>query len=82
MAERLHSRMISIHALRKESDPRGTLYIITLSISIHALRKESDIHETCLRQSLAISIHALRKESDKYLNRLRSIEMNFNPRSP
>ena len=34
---------ISIHALRKESDFIGVLYLSQINISIHALRKESDL---------------------------------------
>ena len=34
--------VISIHALRKESDSAGSLSPYKFSISIHALRKESD----------------------------------------
>ena len=36
------SGMISIHALRKESDSTLRLVEFDLDISIHALRKESD----------------------------------------
>ena len=39
---RQHGRPISIHALRKESDPRITDWKNMKRISIHALRKESD----------------------------------------
>ena len=35
-------RLISIHALRKESDLRSDASGQTILISIHALRKESD----------------------------------------
>ena len=34
--------LISIHALRKESDSRLDLFVRIPYISIHALRKESD----------------------------------------
>ena len=34
--------LISIHALREESDPACTSMLMWLSISIHALREESD----------------------------------------
>ena len=34
--------MISIHALRKESDACLFLSVVVVLISIHALRKESD----------------------------------------
>ena len=57
--------LISIHALRKESDPDNTLNDgFTRRISIHALRKESDSSDTLPDTSSYISIHALRKESD------------------
>ena len=57
--------LISIHALRKESDRCHSQPPCNRGISIHALRKESDrIHEPNLGV-LGISIHALRKESDE-----------------
>ena len=58
---------ISIHALRKESDPCGTVRLrSSTAISIHALRKESDhILHRYARHTFRISIHALRKESDR-----------------
>ena len=34
--------IISIHALRKESDVARTIRLLSMMISIHALRKESD----------------------------------------
>ena len=37
-------RLISIHALREESDPKAVKASVTMSISIHALREESDLH--------------------------------------
>ena len=56
---------ISIHALRKESDPIDTRAQDLIAISIHALRKESDLLESVhFIRLIAISIHALRKESD------------------
>ena len=39
--------MISIHALRKESDRIGTNLVVSRIISIHALRKESDLQLMC-----------------------------------
>ena len=39
----IHPIIISIHALRKESDFVCTVGGISLIISIHALRKESDL---------------------------------------
>ena len=38
--------MISIHALREESDPRQLWLAYAARISIHALREESDLSET------------------------------------
>ena len=75
--------MISIHALRKESDGYVQEVADHLDISIHALRKESDLPpERRNSNDLSISIHALRKESDFFLFwRLRPF-INFNPRSP
>ena len=57
---------ISIHALRKESDPAPQLAArLGLRISIHALRKESDLAFGRGHGVVNISIHALRKESDR-----------------
>ena len=62
----MFSLLISIHALRKESDKYATVVDGWRSISIHALRKESDYMLTLLAVRLSIiSIHALRKESDQ-----------------
>ena len=57
--------MISIHALREESDwqPDSTLCLAFL-ISIHALREESDHDGRRAVKQVKISIHALREESD------------------
>ena len=57
--------LISIHALRKESDPPHRIYGIRVRISIHALRKESDPIRRVHWEFQRISIHALRKESDR-----------------
>ena len=74
--------MISIHALRKESDMAWLRLEEEMHISIHALRKESDQQDLRLQIRRPISIHALRKESDiGYLNIPMSFK-NFNPRSP
>ena len=62
--------MISIHALRKESDLFRKIIGRRLVISIHALRKESDLRRTTSAASAIISIHALRKESDLTLKNL------------
>ena len=66
----LKSRVISIHALREESD----LFCIKplqrwRKISIHALREESD-HRCCQHtvRLQNISIHALREESDSSIS--------------
>ena len=37
--------LISIHALRKESDLSDEAFVRSQLISIHALRKESDKHD-------------------------------------
>ena len=41
--QRQHDAIISIHALRKESDNDGIGGAFASPISIHALRKESDL---------------------------------------
>ena len=62
--------IISIHALRKESDSDPQVRLNRWNISIHALRKESDLSEAKKGvHPSAISIHALRKESDQALLR-------------
>ena len=58
-------QVISIHALRKESDSFVTVDFPDIRISIHALRKESDPSvNVSIATFSVISIHALRKESD------------------
>ena len=57
-------QLISIHALRKESDACPMANMSLINISIHALRKESDHGTMPERVRTCISIHALRKESD------------------
>ena len=42
--QRQHDAIISIHALRKESDNDGIGGAFASPISIHALRKESDLY--------------------------------------
>ena len=57
--------LISIHALREESDVKYYDTMPSFGISIHALREESD--ERMMRgvnRRIEISIHALREESD------------------
>ena len=58
--------IISIHALREESDPWQRLVADVAGISIHALREESDrITPRDVHVDDGISIHALREESDR-----------------
>ena len=77
-----NTMLISIHALRKESDTLVNDVAVLGEISIHALRKESDDWNGRVRRLLQISIHALRKESDaKSMSRLPRLS-HFNPRSP
>ena len=58
-------KVISIHALRKESDVEVDDPVVDwFGISIHALRKESDPRKIHAFVTWVISIHALRKESD------------------
>ena len=77
-------QIISIHALREESDePSSLIYIIRYTISIHALREESDrqaVKDFAAKAS--ISIHALREESDNGTDNVTLTIPNFNPRSP
>ena len=57
--------IISIHALREESDPTWWTGDYIPNISIHALREESDLNELFDGDTTyVISIHALREESD------------------
>ena len=57
--------LISIHALREESDFFRHTVKIFVPISIHALREESDQQVLILMiTQRTISIHALREESD------------------
>ena len=56
--------IISIHALREESDHDVAEILGLRTISIHALREESDIVEKGETFRSLISIHALREESD------------------
>ena len=63
-------KLISIHALRKESDADGYAHVVYPAISIHALRKESDMHRPEAAVWFYISIHALRKESDRQRARM------------
>ena len=56
--------IISIHALREESDAPIFFGGSYGCISIHALREESDSGRGGCDRSVDISIHALREESD------------------
>ena len=49
----LVTSLISIHALRKESDLGALLYSSRFFISIHALRKESDVCHSCFGRKSA-----------------------------
>ena len=60
-----YALVISIHALREESDIILFLAaILQTQISIHALREESDTINGQQYSKKDISIHALREESD------------------
>ena len=56
--------LISIHALREESDCGDFQAGVQHGISIHALREESDYQCPLWLCRHCISIHALREESD------------------
>ena len=57
--------LVSIHALRKESDQDVVRHEVEWLVSIHALRKESDqLRRLIMADETTVSIHALRKESD------------------
>ena len=74
--------LISIHALRKESDQLPATITRHSHISIHALRKESDTLNMQASLVIDISIHALRKESDDACTTCPMETSDFNPRSP
>ena len=74
--------IISIHALRKESDLVRVVGASSVLISIHALRKESDYSYAYDANCARISIHALRKESDRHGSATLVAVFYFNPRSP
>ena len=58
--------LISIHALREESDDNPLkMFKKGILISIHALREESDFMILLDFSNSQISIHALREESDR-----------------
>ena len=74
--------MISIHALREESDTQPTVPSGAPYISIHALREESDMAFMQKDDASFISIHALREESDGGDLVVSLQSTDFNPRSP
>ena len=74
--------LISIHALREESDDGFRIALHCLGISIHALREESDYLSCPYYPTRIISIHALREESDTITAMRLTAVRNFNPRSP
>ena len=74
--------VISIHALRKESDIHADAGLGRVDISIHALRKESDDLVGGGSGRDVIPIHALRKESDRRAVGRWRARRDFNPRSP
>ena len=76
------SLLISIHALREESDPTSQGSRTPSKISIHALREESDRFLFLAVPCGGISIHALREESDTIWLRNATRPTYFNPRSP
>ena len=74
--------MISIHAPREGSDPRGVTGAMGIGISIHAPREGSDTGTVGADNRHIISIHAPREGSDFFaVGSLLDIT-NFNPRSP
>ena len=74
--------IISIHALREESDQADETLNQYARISIHALREESDGVSIVLTECPIISIHALREESDITSIFPNGTGIYFNPRSP
>ena len=75
--------IISIHALRAESDDELEQKTeLTADISIHALRAESDGLNMDWFEIITISIHALRAESDSSYVPQEILLRDFNPRSP
>ena len=74
--------IISIHALREESDHSHAGKFAGRTISIHALREESDLRFRRDDLVCKISIHALREESDSVRAWYGPGRRYFNPRSP
>ena len=75
--------LISIHALRKESDCMAAFlaYFQAIFQSTLSVRRATQGRGTA-HSDRRISIHALRKESDLDGGLRRSRVRNFNPRSP
>ena len=74
---------ISIHALRKESDPGVEACLGAWDISIHALRKESDLgyeshYDTPEEFQSTLSVRRATRGAASVL----SVSRDFNPRSP
>ena len=80
--QKLESAAISIHALRGEGDPCGSVKRDFGGISIHALRGEGDRANRLRRSKQGISIHALRGEGDDKAELINKINKHFNPRPP
>ena len=74
--------MISIHALREESDDTWDGAETFDRISIHALREESDMDPPTLQQMVRISIHTPLAGSDQNTAIVDSRKLYFNPHSP
>ena len=75
--------MISIHALREESDTGlsvGDVNVMEFQSTLSVRRATVSQAHTIMCNG--ISIHALREESDSRLVRLARQHTNFNPRSP
>ena len=76
-------RLISIHALRKESDVRLCLVVTVLPLfqSTLSVRRATGFNQSA-EDLESISIHALRKESDVAVAVAVIAYKDFNPRSP
>ena len=75
--------IISIHALREESDISLICCEFGLSISIHALREESDYFFRFFRQSIHLFQSTLSARRATPINNPKTDNSkNFNPRSP
>ena len=76
-----HAVFLSTLSLRRATEQAITAEQ-TARISIHALLAESDKYQFCDLGTIGISIHALLAESDIWLDRWRTKEDHFYPRSP